>query len=166
MRSVGGISMSEHAKTLEPKIRALQEGLKTTASEINTEQLLLIIHRPGFTTPQEAEFVHAMRLPGSPDSRASAVRTERLSQPLTRSVVSRRRLIPDGWLRVRTRKTSGFSSCNGRFASWRRPIHHFDIPGTVLGQGNGEQGGAEAAHRNCHLRHRIAGGQEGCGPVD
>lgn len=52
--------MSEHAKTLEPKIRALQEGLKTTASEINTEQLLLIIHRPGFTTPQEAEFVHAM----------------------------------------------------------------------------------------------------------
>lgn len=52
--------MSEHAKTLEPKIRALQEGLKTTASEINTEQLLLIIHRPGFTTPQEAEFVHAI----------------------------------------------------------------------------------------------------------
>ena len=41
------------------------------------------------------------------------MRTERLSQPLTRSVVSRRRLIPDGWLRVRTRKTSGFSCVTG-----------------------------------------------------
>jgi hypothetical protein len=36
--------MSEHAKTLEPKIRALQEGLKKITSENNTEQLLLIIH--------------------------------------------------------------------------------------------------------------------------
>ena len=93
--------MSEHAKTFEPKIRALQEGLKKITSENNTEQLLLIIHRPGFTTPQEAEFVHAMLDSWLTRSRASAVRTERLSQPLTRSVVSRRRLIPDGWLRVR-----------------------------------------------------------------
>jgi hypothetical protein len=50
--------MSEHAKTLEPKIRALQEGLKKISSQ--TEKLVVIIHRPGFTTPQEAEFVHAM----------------------------------------------------------------------------------------------------------
>jgi hypothetical protein len=52
--------MSEHAKTLEPKIRALQEQLKEISSEKNTEQLITIIHRPGWTTPQEAEFVHAM----------------------------------------------------------------------------------------------------------
>jgi hypothetical protein len=52
--------MSEHAKTLEPKIRALQEQLKKISSDKNTEQLVTIIHRPGWTTPQEAEFVHAM----------------------------------------------------------------------------------------------------------
>jgi hypothetical protein len=52
--------MSEHARTLEPKIRALQDGLKKITSQNNTDQLLTIIHRPGFTTPQEAEFVHAM----------------------------------------------------------------------------------------------------------
>jgi hypothetical protein len=52
--------MSEHAKTLEPKIRALHEELKKIASEGSTEQLITIIHRPGFTTPREAEFVHAM----------------------------------------------------------------------------------------------------------
>jgi hypothetical protein len=50
--------MSEHAKTLEPKIRALQEGLKKISSQ--TENLVVIIHRPGFTTPQEAGFVNAM----------------------------------------------------------------------------------------------------------
>jgi hypothetical protein len=52
--------MSEHAKTLEPKIRALHEELKKIASEKNAEQLIAIINRPGFTTPREAEFVHAM----------------------------------------------------------------------------------------------------------
>lgn len=52
--------MSEHAKTLEPKIRAIHEELKKMASEKNSEQLVTIVHRPGFTTPQEAEFVQAM----------------------------------------------------------------------------------------------------------
>jgi hypothetical protein len=52
--------MSEHTKTIEPKIRALQEQLKKISSEKNTEQLITIIHRPGWTTVREAEFVHAM----------------------------------------------------------------------------------------------------------
>jgi hypothetical protein len=52
--------MNEHTKTLEPKIRAIQEQLKQISSEKNTEQLITIIHRPGWTTVREAEFVHAM----------------------------------------------------------------------------------------------------------
>ena len=52
--------MSDHAKELEPKIRKLQEQLSRMLSEKRGEQLLQIIHRPGFTTPQEAQFVHAM----------------------------------------------------------------------------------------------------------
>jgi hypothetical protein len=52
--------MSEHAKTLEPKIRAVHDGLNKITSEITGEQLFSIVNRPGFTTPQEAELLHAM----------------------------------------------------------------------------------------------------------
>ncbi len=52
--------MSEHTKTLEPKIRKVQEGLSRMATNKHAEQLLLIIHRPGWTTLPEAELVHAM----------------------------------------------------------------------------------------------------------
>jgi hypothetical protein len=52
--------MSDHAKELEPKIRKIYEQLSRMVSEKRGEQLLQIIHRPGFTTPQEAQFVHAM----------------------------------------------------------------------------------------------------------
>ncbi len=50
--------MSEHAKTVEPKIRAIQEALNKITP--HTEELLGIIYRPGWTTPRELEFVHAM----------------------------------------------------------------------------------------------------------
>ena len=43
--------MSEHAKTLEPEIRAIHEELGKMASGKNSEQLITIVHRPGFTTP-------------------------------------------------------------------------------------------------------------------
>lgn len=52
--------MSEHAKVLEPKIRQIQEQLKKITSDNHTEQLLVIINRPGFTTVQEGELVAAM----------------------------------------------------------------------------------------------------------
>jgi len=52
--------MSEHAKELEPKVRQLHERLSRLVPEEHTEQLLQIIRRPGFTTPREAQFVHAM----------------------------------------------------------------------------------------------------------
>ena len=51
--------MNDHVETLEPKIRALQAGLNKIALDKRTEQLLVIIHKPGWTTPQEIEFVHA-----------------------------------------------------------------------------------------------------------
>ena len=50
--------MNDHVETLEPKIRAVQEGLKKISSDKRTEQLLLIIRKPGFTTPAELEFMH------------------------------------------------------------------------------------------------------------
>jgi hypothetical protein len=52
--------VSEHAKELEPKIRNIKEQLKRMTSEDHSERLLQIIHRPGWTTPQEAKLVHAM----------------------------------------------------------------------------------------------------------
>lgn len=52
--------MSDHAKTLEPKIRKIQDGLSKMAAEKHAERLFTAIHRPGWTTPQEAELVHAM----------------------------------------------------------------------------------------------------------
>jgi hypothetical protein len=52
--------MSEHATALEPKIRALGDQLTSITSENFSQTLLTIIHRPGWTTPQEAELVHAM----------------------------------------------------------------------------------------------------------
>lgn len=54
------VSMSEHAKELEPKIQKIQSRLKKMASENYSERLLQIVRRPGFTTPQEVQFVHAM----------------------------------------------------------------------------------------------------------
>jgi len=51
--------MNDHVETLEPKIRALQAGLNKIALDKRTEQLLVVIHKPGWTTPQEIEFVHA-----------------------------------------------------------------------------------------------------------
>ena len=52
--------MSDHAKELEPKIRKIQEQLSKMVSDKQGEQLLQIVRRPGFTTPQEAMFVHAL----------------------------------------------------------------------------------------------------------
>ncbi|MBV8362463.1 MAG: hypothetical protein JO189_31695 [Deltaproteobacteria bacterium] len=52
--------MSDHAKEFEPKIRKIQEQLNRMVSEKHGEHLLEIVRRPGFTTPQEAQFVHAM----------------------------------------------------------------------------------------------------------
>ena len=52
--------MSDHANSLAPKIRRLQESMNKLTSENRAEQLLQIIHRPGWTTPQEAQLVHAM----------------------------------------------------------------------------------------------------------
>jgi hypothetical protein len=52
--------MSEHIKTLETKLQKLQQLHNKAASENFAEQLLLIIHRPGWTTPQEAQLVHAV----------------------------------------------------------------------------------------------------------
>jgi hypothetical protein len=52
--------MSDHVTSLEPKIRRLQESMSRLTSENRAEQLLQIIHRPGWTTPQEAQLVHAM----------------------------------------------------------------------------------------------------------
>jgi hypothetical protein len=51
--------MSEHGKSIEPKIRRVQEHFGKLASEKLTEQLLVIIHRPGWTTPAESQLVHA-----------------------------------------------------------------------------------------------------------
>lgn len=52
--------MSEHAKEFEPKIQKIQGQLKKMASDNHSERLLQIVRRPGFTTPREVEFVHAM----------------------------------------------------------------------------------------------------------
>jgi hypothetical protein len=54
------LTMSEHAKQLEPKIHRIKEQLKKVTSENHSERLLQIIHRPGWTTPQEAKLVHAL----------------------------------------------------------------------------------------------------------
>ena len=52
--------MSEHAKELEPKIQKIHDRLKKLATENNSERLFQIVRRPGFTTPREVQFVHAM----------------------------------------------------------------------------------------------------------
>ena len=52
--------MSQHAKELEPKIQKIQDTLKKMATENHAERMLQIVRRPGFTTPREVQFVHAM----------------------------------------------------------------------------------------------------------
>ena len=52
--------MSEHAKALEPKIVGLHQQLTKLASGNDGERFLQIVRRPGWTTPQEAQLVHAM----------------------------------------------------------------------------------------------------------
>jgi hypothetical protein len=52
--------MSDHAESLKPKIRRLHESMSRLASEKRAEQLLQIVYRPGWTTPAEAQLVHAM----------------------------------------------------------------------------------------------------------
>ena len=52
--------MSDHVKALEPKIRNMQALHSKIVSENHAEQLLLVIRRPGWTTPQEAQLVHAV----------------------------------------------------------------------------------------------------------
>jgi hypothetical protein len=45
---------------LEAKLRKLDQSLSELTSAKPTDQLLTIIRRPGWTTPQEAQLVHAM----------------------------------------------------------------------------------------------------------
>lgn len=52
--------MSEHAKELEPKILGLHQQLTKLAAGHDSERFLQIVRRPGWTTPQEAQLVHAM----------------------------------------------------------------------------------------------------------
>jgi hypothetical protein len=42
-----------HAKTLESAIREFQSCVHDMSNSNNTEELLRIIHKPGFTTPAE-----------------------------------------------------------------------------------------------------------------
>jgi hypothetical protein len=52
--------MSDHVKEMKPKLKNIQEQLKKMTSENHPEQLLQLIHKPGFTTPQEVLLIHAM----------------------------------------------------------------------------------------------------------
>ena len=52
--------MSEHVKQLEPKIRKIQEHIKRMGTEDQADLLWQIIHRPGWTTIIEGQFVAAM----------------------------------------------------------------------------------------------------------
>ncbi len=52
--------MSEHAKEHEPKITGIERQLMRLGTADHTAKLLGIVRRPGFTTPQEAQFVHAL----------------------------------------------------------------------------------------------------------
>jgi len=51
--------MSEHAKELEPKIRKIQERISNMTTENQSDRLLQIIHKPGWTTLREVQFVQA-----------------------------------------------------------------------------------------------------------
>jgi hypothetical protein len=46
--------------TLEIKLKKLEVSLDALVKSRYTETLLGIIHRPGFTTPQEAQLIHAL----------------------------------------------------------------------------------------------------------
>jgi hypothetical protein len=52
--------MSDHVKTLEPKIHKLHDSLGKLTARDSKQELLTIIHRPGWTTLPEAQLVHAM----------------------------------------------------------------------------------------------------------
>ncbi|MEO7193935.1 MAG: hypothetical protein ABIZ05_03805 [Pseudonocardiaceae bacterium] len=53
--------MSMHdISRLETAIKDLQGALKELGTDNDLEELLMIIHRPGWTTPQEAELVHGV----------------------------------------------------------------------------------------------------------
>lgn len=52
--------MSDHAKELEPKIRRIQQCLSKMATENQSDRLLQITRRPGWTTLREVQFVDAM----------------------------------------------------------------------------------------------------------
>jgi hypothetical protein len=52
--------MTHDIPSLEVKLRNLGRSLDQLASEKHAEQLIPIIHRPGWTTVAEALFVHGM----------------------------------------------------------------------------------------------------------
>lgn len=52
--------MTHDVPSLEAKLRNLGRSLEQLASEKHAEQLIPIIHRPGWTTVAEALFVHGM----------------------------------------------------------------------------------------------------------
>lgn len=52
--------MSDHIKELEPKIRKIQDHITRMAKENQSDLLLQIIHRPGWTSIAEVLFVTAM----------------------------------------------------------------------------------------------------------
>jgi hypothetical protein len=52
--------MSEHVKHFEPKIKKLQEKYRAMAAEDLPGILLGFIHRPGWTTLIDVQFVDAM----------------------------------------------------------------------------------------------------------
>ena len=52
--------MEHDISGLEAKLGRLSLSLSELTSAKHAEQLLLMIHRPGWTTPQEAELVHAL----------------------------------------------------------------------------------------------------------
>ena len=45
---------------LEGQLKKLDENLSTLVERGYVAELLTIIHRPGFTTPQEAQLIHAL----------------------------------------------------------------------------------------------------------
>lgn len=52
--------MSDHIKELEPKIRKIQDHIAKMAKENQADLLWQIIHRAGWTTIIETQFVNAM----------------------------------------------------------------------------------------------------------
>jgi hypothetical protein len=51
---------SVHVEQLDKRVRSLQDILSGFATSNDLEELLMIIHRPGFTSPVELQFVNAM----------------------------------------------------------------------------------------------------------